>query len=307
MNKTLILIHGRSWKPPEESLKRLWLDAITWGLSQDSPEAAAKFENIDVEFIYFGDLNNQFLEEAKGETWQDDTASRRETFEQLRDVQREAFIAANYQNLPGRSGWKARLARGLSPVLSFLTLGDEVIERVAPDMGEYWNVGSEFGTKVRLPMIQPLKDALDRDASTAIVAHSLGSMISYDTLWKFSWKGEYANYWRKKVDLFLTLGSPLGDGTVQSRLKGERASGNRRYPNNIRRWVNIAAQDDYISHDRSLANDYRKMEKLELIDSIEDHEIYNLAVRDGRSNPHHAVGYLIHPTTTAVLTDWILA
>ena len=41
------------------------------------------------------------------------------------------------------------------------------------------------------------------------------------------------------------------------------------------------------------------------IKSIKDHEIFNLAVRHGRSNAHHGVGYLIHPTAIGAIADWI--
>lgn len=307
MNKTLILIHGRSWKPPEDSLRPLWIDTIKWGLSKDSPEANTRFQDLSVEFVYFGDISNDFLEEASGEQRPDDTASRQGTLKQLQAWNRDAFTKETYKRLPGQSSWKETLAGALGPAFSFLNIGDEVIEKVAPDMGHYWDDESTFAMELMQPMVETLTAALDRNDQVAIVAHSLGSMITYDTLWNLSWESQFVNYWDKKVDLFLTLGSPLADGTVRGHLRGQQASEERRYPKNIKRWVNIAAEDDYISHDRTMANDFRKMERLNLIESIEDRAIYNLAVRDGESNPHHSGGYLIHPTTTQILADWILS
>jgi len=93
----------------------------------------------------------------------------------------------------------------------------------------------------------------------------------------------------------VTIGSPLGDENVKSRLKGAQARSHRKYPHNIGRWVNSTAEDDYISHDPTLANDYRKMLQLGLTASITDRQIYNLAIRGDNSNPHHGAGYLIHP------------
>ena len=103
----------------------------------------------------------------------------------------------------------------------------------------------------------------------------------------------------------VTLGSPLGNETVKKNLKGASAGGPRKYPKNIGHWINIAAEDDYISHDQTVANNYRKMTKWGLVSSITDHRIYNLAVRDGKSNPHHGVGYLVHPTVTRIVSDWL--
>ena len=72
------------------------------------------------------------------------------------------------------------------------------------------------------------------------------------------------------------------------------------------RWINLAAEDDYVSHDEKIANDYKEMEDFGLLSKpIEDKQIYNLAVRGGRSNPHHGVGYLIHPYMSKIVANWI--
>ena len=307
MNKTLLIVHGRSWKPPESSLRNLWLDAIKWGLKRDVPEAADRFSEVKIEFVYYGDISNSFLKKALKKPYVDDTDSRRHTFGQLKGYSTNQFSKRNYNNLPGKESFKEGAAVVLSPILSFFNLSEALIAKVAPDMREYWNDESFYGTEVRRPMIKPLKRALDREGSTAIVAHSLGTMISYDTLWKFSRYGEWYDYWGKKVDLFVTLGSPLGDATVREHIKGQKASREREYPGNIRKWVNIAAEDDYISHDSRISDDYKKMRQYGLVESMKDYKIYNLSVREGKSNPHHSGGYLIHPKTIQVLADWILA
>jgi hypothetical protein len=108
-----------------------------------------------------------------------------------------------------------------------------------------------------------------------------------------------------KLARWITLGCPLGNPTVRKNLKGHRASGARRHPANIREWVNVAAVGDYVAHDRTVRGDYAGMLERGLIESIEDHRIYNLAVRHGKSNPHHGVGYLIHPTVIEAIADWL--
>ena len=182
---------------------------------------------------------------------------------------------------------------------------EPIIEIIAPDIREYWNFGSPFGTDVRETLSIPLVRALRNGHEVLLLSHSIGTMIAYDTLWKFSHKSEYRGIRNKKVDLFVTVGSPLGDETVKRNLMGAKASGSRRYPSNIRRWVNVAAEDDYIAHDEKVRNDFKAMWKNGLVQPITDHRIYNLAVRDGKSNPHHGVGYLIHPKVTKLIADWI--
>ena len=126
------------------------------------------------------------------------------------------------------------VADALSGVFSFFRASEPIIHIVAPDMRHYWNPESAFGSDVRYPMIRPLKEAMDRDDTILVIAHSLGTMISYDTFWKFSRTGEYRpEYSEKQIDLFITIGSPLGDDTVKSNLKGTNARRERRYPSNI--------------------------------------------------------------------------
>ena len=92
---------------------------------------------------------------------------------------------------------------------------------------------------------------------------------------------------------------------MKTHIKGAQARRERRYPSNIRRWINIAAEDDYIAHDQNVADDFRDMLDLGLVESIDDRRIFNLAVRNGKSNPHLGAGYLIHPVLGDVVANWL--
>jgi hypothetical protein len=72
-------------------------------------------------------------------------------------------------------------------------------------------------------------------------------------------------------------------------------------------WSNLSAEDDFTCHDKTLADDYRRMLDERAVSAIRDYLIYNLAVRYGRSNPHSSVGYYIHPRLTKLLGDWLVA
>lgn len=305
--KTLLMIHGRNWKPPKPKLKKLWLDAIEGGIRRDRPDALDRFKALRIEFIYYGDVSNRFLSRHYHRPAVDDTRARRETLNDLLKLTRGQFTKDRYNALPGKESFKEGAADVLGPVLSFFRLSEPLIEAVAPDMAEYWRDETEYGSLVRMPMIKPLKGAMDRGDSVCVLAHSLGTLISYDTFWKFSHYGEYYDYWQKKIDLFISLGSPLGDATVQRHLKGYANEDARRYPKNVVKWANFSAEDDYISHDGKVADDFREMKTLKIIGSIKDSYLYNLSVRDGKSNPHHISGYLVHPKVVKTLTDWICA
>ncbi|MFH1921395.1 MAG: hypothetical protein ABIP48_16140, partial [Planctomycetota bacterium] len=184
-------------------------------------------------------------------------------------------------------------------------LSESIIERVAPDMGEYWR-SYQFGSEIRAVFTGAIIKALKKQGDICVIGHSLGTMISYDVFWKLSHYGEYRGQpWNRKVSLWITLGSPLADETVKDNLKGANHAQADRYPTNVVDWLNIAAEDDYISHDQKVAGDFKAMKKLGYVNSITDKRVCNLAVRGGKSNPHHGVGYLIHPRVADAIAAWL--
>ena len=229
----------------------------------------------------------------------------------LSDYAQQDFIGQegkrNYEGLPGKTSLKEFLADVAAGPLSFLGLGQPIISLMAPDMRQYWNRDAAFGSDVRWKLTKPLAAALGNGDDIMLVSNSPGAIISFDVLWKFSYYGEYQALRDEgpKLDTWVTFGCPLGHATVKDNLKGARAKGARRFPTLIKKWVNIAADYDFIAHDETVSDDFRRMEETHQIDSIVDQRIYNLAVRHQGSNPHHGVGYLIHPTFSQHLADWL--
>ena len=307
MAKTLLLIHGRSFKPDAADLRSLWYGAIRHGIKRDRPRKIEAYNKVKKEFVYYGDISNRFLKSG-GKTYNkvNDLDSRKETYKKLKTYNKEGFSKANYNDLPGQNALKEFLADVGSPLFSFIGLTEGLIAAVAPDMREYWD-SREFGSAIRQRMSAPLMRAMNRGDQIMVVSHSLGTIASWDTFWKFSRTGEYRlEFASKKIHRWITLGSPLGDSTVKRKLKGHDERGEFKYPSNVVRWDNVAAEDDFIAHDEDVANDFRNMEdRYGLVKLIRDHEIYNLAVRSGTSNPHHGVGYLMHPKVTKLIADWV--
>jgi hypothetical protein len=147
--------------------------------------------------------------------------------------------------------------------------------------------------------------ALLREAATAerpvlLIAHSMGSVIAYDSLWEMSHvSGDTA-----RVDCLLTMGSPLGQNYLQKRILGRDEQGAKRYPDNIRKWVNLAAIGELTAIDRVLANDFKEMLELGLVESISDRPIYNAFRLDGQLNVHAEYGYLINDACGVTVADW---
>lgn len=315
MAKHIILVHGRNYKPGKESLSELWLDALTHGISRDSDEQTlVKFKQAKKTMAYYGDLSNTFLGIHTGKIWtkkleKNNISNRQDTLEGLKQYKKSAFTKTNYKKIRDLADvFKEAAASLLAGPLALLGIGDNVVSMVAPDMEHYWDADSEFGSNVRWRLTVELKKAFENDDDILIISHSLGTIVSYDVLWKFSHYGEYKNNKKvkgKKINTLITLGSPLGDEIVKDQLKGAKSDSERQYPHNIGRWINFAAEDDYISHDGSMADDFKKMKKFKLTTAITDKKIYNMAVHDGNSNPHHGTGYLIHPKVSQAVIAWL--
>ena len=79
--------------------------------------------------------------------------------------------------------------------------------------------GARFGSDLRARLTEPLQAAVEKGDDIMLIAHSLGTMISYDVLWKFSHYYEYRklreNGRAPMINTFLTLGTPLGNKTVK--------------------------------------------------------------------------------------------
>ena len=92
---------------------------------------------------------------------------------------------------------------------------------------------------------------------------------------------------------------------VARRLLGRKRRGVERFPSNVVSWHNLSAEDDFVSHDNKLADDFKSMLSQRQVSCIRDYRIYNLAIRYGKSNPHNSLGYLIHPRTSQIIAEWM--
>ena len=109
---------------------------------------------------------------------------------------------------------------------------------------------------------------------------------------------------------WITLGCPLGEAGVKANLYDAKErdfpGGTDKHPRNIvDTWHNVAAKDDFISHDATMKGDYQAMKKYGYVKDIQDRRIYNCYVEDGVSNPHKFYGYLMNAACTGLVADWI--
>jgi hypothetical protein len=302
-------VHGRNCKPPAENLQDLVAAALRAGIERDYPDHLYRYDAVDLQLAYYGDLNNDVLR-RRGRQYdaQIDSGDRSNALQNLRSLDtRKRFSIRQYDCLPGKTAVPEFIASVFAPLCGALGLTRLLAGRVAPDFAEYIAGESGYAEAVRDRLRNALCAMLDRGDRVMLVSHGTGCVVAYDVLWQLSHEARFAaQYADAKIDTWLTLGAPLGDRGIRKFLLGHKGEPVT-FPQNVITWHNVAAEDDYTCHDNTLADDFRKMLQQRVISAVQDYRIYNLAVRFGRSNPHSSVGYLIHPRVSKIIVDWLQA
>ena len=168
------------------------------------------------------------------------------------------------------------------------------------DLRRYTRNRNNIAEHTRELLKVSLREARSGDRPVLLIAHSMGSVIAFDALWQMS----RANREAVKIDLLLTMGSPLGQRYLQKRIKGRDAIGAVRFPDNIQRWINLASFGDLTAIDPKLQNDFGEMAELGLVEYIDDRQLFNWFRLNGELNTHAEYGYLVNPETASVVVDW---
>jgi len=200
---------------------------------------------------------------------------------------------------------KRRVARWLFGVADFVPFlvpyfATEEVEIHLRDFNRYRRNTDGAAENARQKLNRVLQAAAENRRPVLLLAHSMGSVIAYEALWQMS--RELRSDFR--LDLLLTIGSPLGQNIVQRHLLGSRAEGEDRYPANIRRWINVAAVGELTAIDTKLANDFAGMIELGLVEGIDDRESFNYYHTNGALSVHTEYGYLINEVTARVMSEW---
>ncbi len=317
MAKRLILIHGRAEKPRKEIKVQLLRRALEHGLSRIGAEY-----NPEVAFslAYYGDVNNAILwaKEKKKKLmtdfldwdfpYEEDLAAYDRSLEMLFSVSEQSETA--YKDLRSKRkdlGAVDNLFDIASPVVNFFGLGDNILDGLLADMGAYFKYRF-VGSLIRERLQSILVPVLENGDDVCLVAHSMGTIVAYDVLWKISRMSEYKRLWGKKVNLFITLGAPLGEKAIRQQLYDAHEPDDGVYPKSIRLWHNFSAMDDFVAHDEDLADNFKEMVRQNYLSDIVDHFIYTFYVGgggNGNLNPHKFYGYLDNVEVAQTIAEWM--
>lgn len=292
--RQIIFIPGKNPKPPADQHQKLLWRILLEGVRRVDPEIVGKlgqhaesFKLIAWNYLYYCENKDMSSELA----WIDALINQHGPTEQ--DI-REA------------DAWHRKLDRVLYTIVDYfpflLRLAPKPIQSTAEETTRYFQNKNNIACEIRDLLKQALRPMLANNGKVLLIGHSLGSVIAYDTLWELS----HLERLPGKIDVFLTIGSPLGMNYIQRRLMGNNRTGKKRYPTNIRRWVNISSVGDITALDRVFADDFAPMLSLGIIETIEDHcdGIYNFYRNEKGLNCHRSYGYLVNPAVGKVIADW---
>ena len=212
---------------------------------------------------------------------------------------------ANVKDIVEAHALKRRFLRALyraADHLPFLIphFANEKMELHLRDLRRYVSNSNDVAEQTRLMLRRPLLQAAEAGRPILLLAHSMGSVIAWDTLWQLS----RMSVDDVPVDLLVTMGSPLGQRYIQRRLLGHTIPNERRYPDNVRRWVNISAIGELTALDYALKNDYSPMLEAGVVEEIVDLDFYSYYRDGGKLNVHAEYGYLVSEVTASTVCDW---
>jgi hypothetical protein len=294
--RTLILIHGRGTQPDAESLRSDWLRSLNHGLDR---EHGKTLDGVNPVLVYYGDRTEALDPNRSKYDPVLDRADRQNALEALQALRSKDFRRARYEAVPGQSPLKEFLTDLGVPLTRALGLANKRLAHFYPELDAYWH-DEALAEDLRERLTGPLVEALHRGDHIMVISHCIGTVLAYDAFWAAS---QATTSSEQRVHSWVTLGSPLADDDVRRRLDGQPSG----FPNLLINWFNLAAEDDPVCHDETVANDFKAMLNERHISRIQDYHIYNLTERYGRSDPHDAFGYLHHPRTASLLNDWLNA
>jgi hypothetical protein len=149
-----------------------------------------------------------------------------------------AFLCAYAPDATGAQGPPTILARAaLSWIAENLQLSEaqvtRFLERFFAEVAAFMRIGDGFTPKALV--IETVASVLE--GADVVIAHSLGSIVAYETLWATG----------LDLPLLVTVGSPLAVPQILPRLTPTPMDGRGSKPPGVERWFNLADQGDLVA------------------------------------------------------------
>ncbi len=282
-------------KPPPEAHRAALLRALAAGLERTRPESAAWLRSHAEQFTLvswttlFYDFHRDIAADLPGlERLLDEPEPSRDERREIDSLSRRAM----------------RLWHVFGDSFPLLTpvLASPELRSTLEDVRRYLENADGVGARIRAMLERALVDAWNAGERVLLIGHSLGSVIAYDCLWELS--RERHNDGR--IDLFVTLGSPLATRFIRRALKGTDRAGAARYPDNIERWENFSARGEMVALHARLAPFFGQMVEVGVVASIVDHPaLYNRFPGAKGIDVHKCYAYLANLEVAGRIGEWL--
>lgn len=249
MSKIVIGIHGLGNKPPRELLAKWWKEAILEGIRKNNHIV----KDFNFELVYWADiLHKTPLNPDETNTESEFYIS--EPYRPEEDKTERVKMSFRKKALEYLEKYTEKILIDGVLSLNIPSLTDLFIHRHLRDLEEYYSESyTSIDNKNRLVrevIIERLIETLKkyRKKKIFLIAHSMGSIIVYDALRAFSDK--------LKVEMLVTIGSPLGQKYVISKMKSESQNDSKTLtiPNNIiGGWYNFSDEEDQVAINSELS------------------------------------------------------
>ncbi len=290
MSRMIIGIHGLGNKPPYRQLEQWWKAAILEGLGD-----SFRYRFINFSMVYWASL-------LYPQALDPDITDEGSDF-----FLREPYVrgAGEYpinESCDQNPVFRKRLNEQLEKIFieddgspNFSRITDFIIRHFLKDLDAYFNK-KDF--RKRDEICGRLAESLykNRRKKIMLVAHSMGSIIAWDVLTR--WISDV------NIDTLVTIGSPLGNPVVKSKLISEYpgTEADLRTPDNItRNWYNLADFKDLVAINYILYDDYLPNRHGV---QPQDKLIWNNYIFEGERNPHKSYGYLRCPEMAWIISEF---
>lgn len=302
MKKILIAIHGLGNKPSPDLLSTWWVKAIHEGLSRIGKNR----NKVPFEMVYWADViypnpMNPEIQDVKDPLYLDEPYTAGASIvKEKKPTLKTIFFQYIEDQLDSLF-----LNDDLS--INFSSVTDKVLHYYFVDLEKYFakdyialnNPKCSVKQEIRNRLYEVLRKY--HGYEILLISHSMGSIVAFDVLSKFSHK--------LNINMFVTIGSPLGLPVVVNRIFSEQKMTNHHIkrihvPDGIRRyWYNLSDPEDKVAMDHTLADDFAENKKgIKALDML----VTNDYEWNGEKNPHKSYGYL-RTAEMATIIDGFLA
>lgn len=300
MAKVIIAIHGLGNKPVEETLKKWALQSIHEGMEKLGED----FQLPQFELVYWADLiydrpqspditdknSPYFLDEIyTPEPKNFEVRShllRRRFLSVLKIILYKIFLNENYE-------------------LRYSFVSEKLLHNYFHELEVYFTENCEikanFQCETKKKIVGRLVGMLKKHANDEVllVAHSMGSIIAFDVLSFIAAES--------KIDMFVTMGAPLGLPFVVSKIANHSMKNNGyirlQTPESVnKKWYNLSDIEDKIALDYKLSDDFVANSKgVKVVDKL----VTNTYAMNGIANPHKSFGYSRTKEFITIIKDFI--